>query len=156
MVRALVLAREDVSPVGSLPRGSSRWFTLFALLAAFYLVVVLSIPGAFLIAKQASVVSSSQPIVPEERSSSEQLAGNPGEEGEDQPWHGPKRLRGVLPPHRVSIDKIDNLLSVPLAASTTLLEHVEFNKPVVTDEVRLQQDDAFPQELLGRSPPSSR
>jgi hypothetical protein len=136
--------------------GGSRAFTLFSLLAALYLVVALSVPGAFLIAKQASIVSSGQPILPEERSSSEQLAGNSGEDEEEHSWRGPKRLRGAPPLPKVGIDKIVNLLGTPFAGPTTLLEHAERNKPVVAGEVQPSQDDAFPQELLGRSPPSSR
>jgi hypothetical protein len=157
MVRALVLSREDISPAGRPLRGRSRSFTLVTLLAALYLIVALSVPGAFLIAKQASVVvSSSQPILPLEHSSSEQFGGNAGEDGGEHSWHGPKRLRGALLLPKVGIDKIVKLLITSLAGPTTLLEHAESHKPVVADEVQLPQDDAFPQELLGRSPPSSR
>jgi hypothetical protein len=156
MARAHVLDRKDYSPAGRTLRGSIRPFALFSLLAALYLVVALSIPGAFLIAKQASFVSLIQPIVPVERSASEQLAGNPAEDEGEHPWHGPKRLRGALLQPKIVIDKIVDLLGTLLAGPTTLLERAEFNKPGVADEGRLPQAEAFSQELLGRSPPSSR
>ncbi len=156
MVRTLVLSRKDISPVGS-PLRTSRPFALFSLLAALYLVVALSVPGAFLIARQASAVVSSLAL--ERSSSSEQFAGNAGEEGgEHSSWHGPKRLRGALLMPKVAIDKIISSLTAPLAAPRFLLdEHAaQGKKLVVADEAQLLQDDAFPQELLGRSPPSSR
>lgn len=156
MARAFVLTRDDVPPAGGPLRGGSRAFTLLSLVGALYLVLALSVPGAFLIAKQASVVSSSQPILPAEYSSSEQFAGSTGEDGGEHSWQGPKRLRGVLLLPKVGIDKIVKLLSAPLAGPTTLLEHAKGNNLVVAEEEQLPQDEAFPQELLGRSPPSSR
>jgi hypothetical protein len=128
------------------------------LLCALYLILALSVPGAFLIAKQVSVASSSQPILSAERSS-EQFGGSAGEDrGEHSSWQGPKRLRGVLPLPKVGIDKIVNfLLIAPLGGPKTLLEEdAEGNKLIVADEVQPSQDEAFPQELLGRSPPLSR
>jgi hypothetical protein len=126
------------------------------LLCALYLILALSVPGAFLISKQASFVSSSQPILPAERSS-EQFSGSAGEDRGEHSWQGPKRLRGVLPLLKVGVDKIVNFLIAPLGGPKTLLEEdAEGNKLIVADEVQPSQDEAFPQELLGRSPPLSR
>ena len=155
MVRTLVLSHKDISPVGS-PLRTSSTFALFSLLAALYLVVALSVPGAFLIARQASAFVSSLAL--EHSSSSEQFAGKAGEDGGEQSsWHGPKRLRGALLIPKVSIGKIVNLLIAPLAGPRLMLEDAEGKKRVVAaDEVHAPSDEAFPQELLGRSPPSSR
>jgi hypothetical protein len=130
-----------------------------------YLVVALSVPGAFLIAKQASVVSSSQFILPSEHSSehssSERFGGNAGEDGGQDSWTGPKRLRGALL-SKVGIDKnIVISLTAPLllpllpGATTPMLEPDE-RKLVVGEKALPPKDKAFPQERLGRSPPSSR
>jgi hypothetical protein len=135
------------------------------LLAALYLVVALTVPGAFLIAKQTSVVSSMSPrIVPAEHSSSpsEQFGGNAGEEdgGEDS-WPGPKRLRGALLSKAGKIVGIDEILSYLIAlvgGLRVVLEELEdaHHKLGFADEVQLPERGAFPQELLGRSPPTSR
>jgi hypothetical protein len=159
MVRILVLSREDTSPAGSPLLASSRSFALFSLLAALYLVFALSVPGAFLIARQASVVFSNHVILHAEQSSTEQYAGKAGQEGGEHSWPGPKRLRGALLLPKVGIDKIVNLLLLiaPFGGPKTLLEEdAEGNKLVVADELQPPQDEAFPQELLGRSPPLSR
>jgi hypothetical protein len=155
MARALVVRREDISPAGGSLRRSTT-FTLFSLLSALYLVLALSVPGAFLIAKQASLVSSSQPILLAEHSSLEQFAGNAGEDGGEDSWQGPKRLRGVLLLPKVGIDKIVNFLSAPLAGLTTLLEHAKGTNLVVAEEEQPPQEETFLQQLLGRAPPSSR
>jgi hypothetical protein len=126
------------------------------LLAALYLVFALSVPGAFLIAKQASVVVSSQLILSEDRSSSEQFGGNEGEDRGGHSWKGPKRLRGALLSPKLGINKIVNFLNASLVGPTTLLERGDSAKPVVAAEMPLPQDDSFPQEYLGRSPPPSR
>src|SRR5918992_383710 len=103
MVRTLVLSHKDISPVGS-PLRTSSTFALFSLLAALYLVVALSVPGAFLIARQASAFVSSLAL--EHSSSSEQFAASGGGEegGEQSSWQGPKRLRGALLIPKVAID----------------------------------------------------
>src|SRR3712207_3804697 len=155
MARALVVRREDISPAGGSLRRSTT-FTLISLLSALYLVLALSVPGAFLIAKQTSFVSLSQPILLAERSSLEQFAGNAGGDGGEDSWQGPKRLRGVLLLPKVGIDKIVYFLSAPLAGLTSLLEHAKGNNLVVAEEEQLPQEVAFLQQLLGRSPPSSR
>ncbi len=155
MARAPV-NNKDIAPTGSPLRGSSRWFGLFSLLAALYLIFALSVPGAYLIAKQASVVVSSQLILSEDRSSSQQFGGNAGEDRIGHSWKGPKRLRGALLSPKLGINKLVNFLSTSHVGPTTLLERADSAKPVVAGEMQLPQDDSFPQEFLGRSPPPSR
>lgn len=157
MVRVLVLSRKEITSVGASLRAANRsstLFSLFSLLAAVYLVVALSVPGAFLIAKRASVVSSSQSILLSEHFF-DQLDGNSGKHGGEDSWPGPKRLRGTLL-SKLSIDKSDSSLIVaPLpGARRIVLEQAQRNL-VLSEELPLPKDDSFPQELLGRSPPSS-
>jgi hypothetical protein len=157
MVRVLVLGHKEISSVGASLRAANRsfiLFSLFSLLAAVYLVVALSVPGAFLIAKQASVVSPSQFIVLSEHSF-DQFGGNSGKHGGEDSWPGPKRLRGVLL-SKYSIEKVvSSLIVTPLPGGTRIvLEHAQRNL-VLAEELELPEDGALPQELLGRSPPSS-
>lgn len=144
--------------VGRPPRGS-RSFVLYSLLPALYLVVALSVPGAFLIAKQATVGSSYPLILPAEPSfseqhSSEQFGGNAGADGGQDSWPGPKRLRGILL-SKIGIDRVLSSLIAPIASAMALLENVE-RKPVLSGEPQPPKDDLFAQESLGRSPPSGR
>jgi hypothetical protein len=157
MVRVLVLSSKEISSVGASLRAANRSFTLFSLfslLAAVYLVVALSVPGAFLIAKQASVDFSSQFILLSEHSF-DQFGGNSGKHGGEDSWPGPKRLRGALL-SKDSIEKIiSSLIVTPLPGGPRIvLEHAQRNL-VLAEELQLPKDGAFPQELLGRSPPSS-
>ena len=155
MVRTLLLSREESSPIRASVRGGTGGpFTLFSLVGALYLIVALSVPGAFLVAKQASLVSSGQ------HQSLERFGSNAGaEDGGEDSWPGPKRLRGALLHfNKAGIDK--NFLSSLLPASYVLgttsptLEPTE-REPVVAEEALSLKDSALPQELLGRSPPLS-
>ena len=146
MIRTLVLSYGGTT--------YSRSFTLYSLLAALYLVVALSVPGTFLIARQASAASSSHLILALERSSLERTGGSSGEDRGEGSWTGPKRLRGVLL-SKVGIDEIAGSFIAPLAGNAVLLEHAR-SKPDLTEAPHLPGDAALPQELLGRSPPSSR
>jgi hypothetical protein len=155
MVRTLLLGREESSLVSASVRsGTSSPFTLFSLVGAIYLIVALSVPGAFLIAKQASLVSSAQ------HHSLERFGSNAGEEdGGEGSWPGPKRLRGaLLHSDKAGINKnlVSFLLPAPhvLGATRLMLEPAE-REPVVAEEARPLKDGALPQELLGRSPPPS-
>lgn len=158
MIRMSALSHEDVLPVGVSLRGGNS-FRLFSLLASFYLIAALSVPGAFLIAKQASSVASGQFIVLAEHSSSEQLGASSGEgeDGGEGLWQGPKRLRAALLLTKAGLEKMASLLIASLAAPVTLLDEDTQSKTrvVVTGEVQLPKDEKFPQELLGRPPPSS-
>jgi hypothetical protein len=161
MIRVPNLSPKDIPPLGGPLRGS-RLFIHFSLLTSFYLVVALSVPGAFLIAKQTSVLSSSQVDLTAQYSSEQLLGGKAGQEdgGEDS-WPGPKRLRGVLLSKAgkvVGIDEIVSYLITPVGGGPRAeFEELEgaLRKPVLADEMRLPKDDPLPQELLGRSPPSS-
>jgi hypothetical protein len=154
MARTLLLSREERSSVGACVRGGTGYpFTLFSLVGALYLIVALSVPGAFLIAKQASLVSSVQ------HHSLERFGSNAGEEdGGGDSWPGPKRLRGALLSNKAGIDKdfLSALLPAPHVpgATTPMLEPAE-REPVVAEEARPLKEGALPEELLGRSPPPS-
>ncbi len=158
MIRALVLDRAEISPSCASPR-YSRSFALLSVLAALYLVLALSVPGAFLIAKQAATtVFWGQAIVLAELYSTQQFEGGAGEdEGEHSSWQGPKRLRGALPLPKTDIDsKIVKLLIAALPGPKMLLEEdAQANKLVAADEVQPPSEESFPRELLGRSPPPS-
>lgn len=142
------------------PLRGGRSFTLYSFLAALYLVVALSVPGAFLIAKQASVGSSNPLILAaeccseEKRSSSDQFGKNAGEDGEQGSWPGPKRLRGTLL-SKIGVDEILSSQIAPIAGSMALLDYAE-RKPVPSGEPQLPKDDLFAHESLGRPPPSGR
>jgi hypothetical protein len=93
MARTLLLpSRGESSRVSASVRGGTGGpFTLFSLVAAVYLIIALSVPGAYLIAKQASLAYSLQQL------SLDRIGSNAGEEdGGDDTWPGPKRLRGAL------------------------------------------------------------
>lgn len=122
-------------------------------MGALYLIVALLVLGTFLIAKQASLLSSSA-------SHLSLTSVEPAEEdrGEDS-WTGPKRLRGLLP-SKVGVGEessfVGSLLAAPpvLGATTPRLEPAE-RVPVVAEDARPLEAGALPQELLGRGPPLS-
>lgn len=151
----LLASRRECSPVSASVRGrTGAPFTLFTLVAALYLIVALCVPGTYLIAKQASLAYSLQ------QHSLDRFVSNAGEEdGGDDSWPGPKRLRGaLLLSNKAGIDKsfpssLLPALHVP-RATRSVLEPVE-REPVVAEEARPLKDGALPQELLGRSPPLS-
>jgi hypothetical protein len=156
MARTLLLPScGESSRVSASARGGTGGpFAIFSLVAALYLIVALSVPGAYLIAKQASLAYSLQ------QHSLDRIGSNAGEEdgGEDS-WPGPKRLRGaLLLSNKAGIDKNfpSSLLPAPqvLGATRSVLEPV-VREPVVAEEARPLKDGALPQELLGRSPPPS-
>jgi hypothetical protein len=124
------------------------------LVAALYLIVALSVPGAYLIAKQASLAYSLQ------QHSLDRIGSNAGEEdGGDDTWPGPKRLRGaLLLSNKAGIDKNFPSSLLPtlhvLGAARSVLEP-DGLEPVVAEEARPLKDGALPQELLGRGPPPS-
>ena len=154
MVRTLLLSREEGSPVSAPLRGSSRSssFALFSLASALYLIVALSVPGAFLIAKQASLLSSSSHLI---LASEQWGASSDEEDGGEDSWTGPKRFRGALLP-KAGIEKIVSLLiAFPLPGAPQIPGEYAQGKLVVAQEVPPLKGNAFPQELLGRSPPSS-
>jgi hypothetical protein len=156
MARTLLLpSRGECSPVNASVRGGTGGpFTIFSLVAALYLIVALSVPGAYLIAKQASLAYSLQ------QHSLDRIGSNAGEEdGGDDTWPGPKRLRGaLLLSNKAGLDKNFPSSLLPalhvLGATRSVPEPV-VRVPVVAEEARPHKDGALPQELLGRSPPPS-
>ena len=155
MAGRLSLSRKEVPPssVGASFRAStSGSFALFSLVGALYLIVALIVPGTFLIAKQASLLSSSPSYL------SFTSAGSTEEDGGEDSWTGPQRLRGaLLSKFRVGkASFVGSLLAAPLVlvATTPMLKPAE-RVQVVAEDTRPFKDGALPQELLGRGPPSS-
>jgi hypothetical protein len=156
MSRALDLSHAEPCPAGAwLGTGRRSSFALFSLVAALYLVVALSVPGTFLIAKQASLFFSVQ-----HSSLSERLGSNADEEDKDDSWTGPKRLRAALL-SKVGVSKagiakkhfVSSLLVFPLPRLQQIVPEHAQSKLLVAQEVPPSKDKAFPQEHLGRGPP---
>ena len=109
MVGELSLSQKEIPPrrVGdSFRTNTSGSFALFSLVGALYLIVALTVPGAFLIAKQASLLSSPPSHL------SLTSAGSTEEDGGEDSWKGPKHLRGVLP-SKVGVGEEPSVGSAP-------------------------------------------
>ena len=147
MVGELSLSRKEV------PRSSvGASFALFSLVGALYLIVALIVPGTFLIATQAFLLSSSPSHL------ILTSAGSTEEDGGEDSWKGPKRLRGVLP-SEVGVGNASfvgsSLAALPVLVATTPRLEPAGRVPPLTEDTRPLEDEALPQELLGRGPPSS-
>jgi hypothetical protein len=140
----------DARPVGGLPPAR---LAIVSLVAALYLIFALSVPGAFLIAKQVSLLTSGELTQQAENHPAAHPQKGSGEDGSADQLPGPKRLRGALPSRDAGAKILVSSLIASLASPSILIDDAhQGRKPVFVEPVSTK-DNAFPNKLLGRSPP---